>query len=41
MHGILSSMNGYLRPLLLQHNLDSVPDGSNKVIALILRSLAP
>lgn len=40
-HGILSSMNGYLRPLLLQYNLDSVPDGSNKVIALILRSLAP
>lgn len=39
--GIAASMNGYLRPLLLQHNLDSVPEGSNKVIALILRSLAP
>lgn len=40
-HGILASMNSYLRPLLLQYNLDSVPEGSNKVIALILRSLAP
>ena len=40
-HGILASMSSYLRPLLLQHNLDSVPEGSNKVIALILRSLAP
>jgi len=40
-HGILASMSSYLRPLLLQYNLDSVPEGSNKVIALILRSLAP
>lgn len=40
-HGILASMSSYLRPLLLQYNLDSVPAGSNKVIALILRSLAP
>lgn len=39
--GIMSSMSSYLRPLLLQHNLGSVPEGSNKVIALILRSLAP
>ncbi|MBA4285034.1 MAG: TetR family transcriptional regulator [Xanthomonadaceae bacterium] len=40
-HGIMASMSSYLRPLLLQHNLDSVPEGSNKVIALVLRSLAP
>lgn len=40
-HGIMASMSSYLRPLLLQHNLDSVPEGSNKVIGLILRSLAP
>ncbi|WP_428382530.1 TetR/AcrR family transcriptional regulator [Nevskia ramosa] len=40
-YGILASMSSYLRPLLLQHNLDSVPEGSNKVIALVLRSLAP
>lgn len=39
--GILASMSSYLRPLLLQHSLNSVPEGSNKVIALILRSLAP
>ncbi|WP_293372392.1 TetR/AcrR family transcriptional regulator [Nevskia sp.] len=40
-HGIMASMSSYLRPLLLQYNLDSVPAGSNKVIGLILRSLAP
>jgi AcrR family transcriptional regulator len=40
-HGIMASMSSYLRPLLLQYNLDSVPEGSNKVIGLILRSLAP
>ena len=40
-HGIMASMSSYLRPLLLQHNLESVPEGSNKVIELILRSLAP
>lgn len=40
-HGIMASMNSYLRPLLLQHSLDGVTENSNKVIALILRSLAP
>lgn len=38
---ILQAMQPFIDPRMLQHNLDLVPDGSNEVIAMILRSLAP
>ncbi len=38
---ILTSMRLFIDPRALQFHLDFVPDGSNEVIALILRSLAP
>jgi AcrR family transcriptional regulator len=38
---IMQAMQSFLNPSMLQHNLDSVPDGSNEVIGLILRSLSP
>lgn len=38
---ILQAMQPFTHPLLLQHNLDLIPDRPNEVIRLILRSLAP
>jgi AcrR family transcriptional regulator len=38
---ILQAMQPFIDPRMLQHSLDLVPDGSNEVIAMILRSLAP
>ena len=37
---IMQAMQSFLNPSMLQHNLDAVPDGSNEVISLILRSLS-
>jgi hypothetical protein len=30
-----------MNPVMLQYNLDAVPDGQNEVASLVLRSLAP
>lgn len=38
---ILLAMMPFIDPRVLQFHLDFVPDGSNEVIAMILRSLAP
>ena len=38
---ILQAMQPFINPLMLQHNLDLVPDGPNEVANLVLRSLAP
>ena len=38
---ILQAMQPFINPLMLEHNLDLVPDGPNEVIDLVLRSLAP
>lgn len=38
---ILLAMRPFIDPRVLQFHLDFVPDGSNEVISLILRSLAP
>ncbi len=38
---ILQVMEPFKNPLMLQYNLDKIPDGPNEVIGLILRSLAP
>jgi AcrR family transcriptional regulator len=38
---ILQAMQPFMNPVMLQYQLDEVPDASNEVIALILRSLAP
>jgi AcrR family transcriptional regulator len=38
---ILQAMQPFINPLMLQHNLDLVPDGPNEVASLVLRSLAP
>lgn len=38
---ILLAMRPFIDPRVLQFHLDFVPDGSNEVIALVLRSLAP
>lgn len=38
---ILQAMQPFMNPVMLQYQLDRVPDASNEVIALILRSLAP
>ncbi len=38
---ILQVMQPFMNPLLLQHNLDALPDRANEVTSLILRSLAP
>ena len=38
---ILLVMQSFLNPLMLQHNLDDLPEAPAKVINLILRSLAP
>jgi hypothetical protein len=31
----------FMNPVMLQYNLDAVPDGANEVTSLVLRSLAP
>jgi AcrR family transcriptional regulator len=38
---ILMAMRPFIDPRVLQYHLDFVPDGSNEVLALVLRSLAP
>jgi AcrR family transcriptional regulator len=38
---IMHVMEPFMNPMMLQYNLDAVPDGSAKVVSLILRSLAP
>lgn len=38
---VLLAMKSFIDPRLLQYHLDFVPNGSNEVISLILRSLAP
>jgi AcrR family transcriptional regulator len=38
---ILMAMDSFIDPRFLQHHLDFVPDRSNEVIGLVLRSLAP
>jgi AcrR family transcriptional regulator len=38
---IMQAMQPYLNPLMLVHNLDSLPDGQTEIVNLILRSLAP
>lgn len=39
--GILQVMQPFMNPVMLQHNLDVLPDAPNEVINLVLRSLAP
>ena len=31
----------FMNPVMLQYNLDAIPDGANEVASLVLRSLAP
>jgi AcrR family transcriptional regulator len=38
---ILQAMQPFINPLMLEHNMDLVPDGPNEVVNLVLRSLAP
>ena len=38
---ILQAMQPFMNPVMLQYQLDEVPNASNEVIALVLRSLAP
>lgn len=38
---MLFAYQPFSNPVMLQHNLDAVPDGANEVVSLILRSLAP
>jgi AcrR family transcriptional regulator len=37
---IMLAFAPFMNPLMLQHNLDAIPDGVNEVTSLILRSLA-
>lgn len=39
--GILQVMQPFMNPVMLQHNLDVLPDAPNEVTSLVLRSLAP
>ena len=39
--GILQVMQPFMNPLMLQHNLDVLPEAPNEVANLVLRSLAP
>jgi AcrR family transcriptional regulator len=39
--GIMLVMQPFMNPMILQHNLDILPDAPNEVINLVLRSLAP
>ena len=38
---ILQAMLPFINPLMLEHNMDLLPDGPNEVASLVLRSLAP
>lgn len=38
---IMYAIQPFMHPLMLQYNLDLLPDAPNEVISLILRSLAP
>jgi AcrR family transcriptional regulator len=38
---ILLAMQSFMNPLMLKHNLDSLPEAPTKTINLVLRSLAP
>jgi AcrR family transcriptional regulator len=38
---IMSVLKPFGNPLMLQYNLDAIPDGLNEVSSLVLRSLAP
>jgi hypothetical protein len=38
---IMHVMEPFMNPMMLQYNLDAVPEGANKVVSLVLRSLAP
>lgn len=38
---IMQVMQPFMHPLMLEHNLDLLPDAPNEVASLVLRSLAP
>ena len=38
---IMQVMQPFMHPVMLEHNLDVLPDAANEVTSLILRSLAP
>jgi len=38
---ILQAMQPFINPLMLEHNMDLVPDGRTRSPNLVLRSLAP
>jgi len=38
---IIQVMQPFMHPLMLQHNLEQLPDSLNEVTSLVLRSLAP
>ncbi len=38
---ILQAMQPFINPVMLQHNLDLLPDGLTELINLVLRSLSP
>jgi AcrR family transcriptional regulator len=38
---IFLAMQPFVNPIMLQYNLDAVPEGTHEVVNLILRSLAP
>jgi len=38
---VLQVMQPFFNPLMLEHNVELVPDAPNEIISLILRSLAP
>jgi AcrR family transcriptional regulator len=38
---IMMAFQPFMNPVMLQYNLDAVPDGANEVVNLVLRSLAP
>jgi len=38
---ILQAMQPFINPLMLQHNLDRLPEAPTEVASLVLRSLAP
>ena len=38
---IMQAYQPFMNPVMLQYNLEAVPDGANEVTSLVLRSLAP
>jgi AcrR family transcriptional regulator len=38
---IMQAYQPFMNPVMLQYNLEAVPDGANEVVSLVLRSLAP